>query len=74
VPRFVLRYRGKGTYPSATPEKLRGLGASIVEATSRMLLVEAEEAGLRELLASDRDWVMAPEVSYAHPDPRRSIK
>jgi len=73
VQRFVLRYRGSGD-PAAIREKLRALGASIIEDSGRMLLVEAPEQPLKEALASERGWLVAPEVSYAHPDPRRSIK
>jgi len=72
VQRYVLRYRGKGKYPAAVLEALRASGASIIEDTERMLLVEAPEHGLDRVLG--QEWLVTPEVSYALPDPRRSIK
>ena len=74
VPRFVLRYRGKGQYPARTLEKIRAAGGSIVEDAGRMLLVEAPEHALESALASERDWLVTPEVSYGRPDPRESTK
>ena len=53
---------------------LRALGASIIEDSGRMLLVEAPEQPLRAALASDHDWLVAPEVSYVIPNPRHSVK
>lgn len=72
--RFVLRYRGQGKYPAGTLEKLHATGASIVEDTGRMLLVEAPELALKGALVPERDWLVTPEVSYAVPNPRESLK
>jgi hypothetical protein len=73
VQRFVLRYRGKGD-PSGVHAKLRELGASIVEDSGRMLLVETPNASLKDALASERDWLVVPEVTYERPDTRQSVK
>ena len=72
--RFVLRYRGKGKYPADTITKIQAVGASIIEDTDRMLLVDGPELELRDLFAADPDWVLAPELSYKMPDPRKTIK
>lgn len=74
VPRFVVRYRGKGPYPEATLEKIQAAGASIIERAGRMLLVDGTERTLRDVLDPERDWSIAPEVSYEQPNPRFSVK
>jgi hypothetical protein len=74
--RFVLRYQGEGARPEADVARIRGLGgASIVdESSSRLLLVDAEEERLRELVGSMPDWVMAPEQTFAVPDTRKRVE
>jgi hypothetical protein len=74
VSRFVVRYRGKGEYPARVLEKIRSLGASIIDDSGRMLLVEAPKRGFEEAMASEQDWLVTPEVSYERPNPRQSIK
>lgn len=74
--RFVLRYQGEGTKPDADVARIRGLGdCSIVdESSSRLLLVDAEETQLRELVGSMPDWVLAPEQTFAVPDTRKRVQ
>ena len=74
MPRFVIRYRGKGEYPERVLKKMRSVGASIIEDSGRMLLVEAPKQRLEEAMASEPEWLVTPEVSYERPDPRQSIK
>lgn len=70
--RFVLRYRGEGPTPDADVERVRCLaGAVVVESSSRMLLVEADEQPLRRLVATLGRWVMAPEQTFPLPDTGR---
>lgn len=72
--RFVLRYRGEGTRPDDV-ERVRGLpGAVVVDSSARMLLVEADEQPLRDLVESLPDWVMAPEQTFGVPDPRHRVQ
>jgi hypothetical protein len=69
--RFILRYRGPGAKPAADVEHVRNLeGAKVLDDSSpRMLLVEAPEETLRGAVASLRDWMVAPEQTYAAPRP-----
>ena len=71
--RFVLRYLGKGD-PKGVHAKLRALGVAIVEDSGRMLLVAAPNPSLKHSLASERDWLVVPEVTHERPDPRQSEK
>lgn len=69
--RFVLRFRGKGAPPSRVADRLRDLpGTEVLDDAGRMVLVEGEEATLREALAGD-DWLLAPEREYKTRDDRR---
>lgn len=73
--RFVLRYRGEGARPEVDMARVRALaGAVIVEESSRMLLVEADEKRLGDLIDTLPDWVMAPEQTYAVPDTRQRVE
>ena len=70
----MLRYRGEGASPQADVARLAGLPeAVVVDATPRMLLVEADDepAALQALVDSLPDWVMAPEQGFPIPDTRR---
>ena len=69
-PRFVLRYRGDGPAPAADVAQVQELGgATVVDSSSRMLLVEADDAGaLRNLAGTLSDWILAPEQPYPFPD------
>ncbi len=74
-PRFVLRYRGDGPTPEADVAQVRDLhDAVVVDASSRMLLVESEPEPLRQLLDTLPDWIMAPEQQYGVPDTRKRIE
>ncbi len=73
--RFVLRYRGDGAKPDADVERVRALAeATVVDESSRMLLVESEQGPLSALVASLPDWVMAPEQTLAVPDTRKRVE
>jgi len=72
--RFVLRYRGEGASPEADVARVAELpDAVVVDATPRMLLVEAdtEPEELRALVDTLPDWVMAPEQGFPIPDTRK---
>lgn len=73
--RFILRYRGEGARPQDAVEKIRAIGgASVLEDSARMLLVEAPEQELRQALGSEADWIVAPEVTYEVPDTRKKVR
>ena len=70
--RFVLRYRGEGASPRSDVDRVAGLPATVVvDATPRMLLVEAEPDALQALVDELPDWVMAPEQGFPIPDTRK---
>lgn len=72
--RFVLRYRGDGPPPEADLERLRRLpGTTVLDASSRMVLVESAEDSLAGLVEAFPDWVVAPQQTIALPDTRPRI-
>ena len=76
MPRFILRFAGVGAIPADDLERWRALpNCQIVDQTSRMLLVEAEEQPLRDLVQERRDWRLTPETTTMRvPDPRPRVK
>ncbi len=73
--RFVLRYRGEGVAPEADVARVQGLDdATVVDVSSRMLLVESHPEPLRRLVGTLPDWVMAAEQTYAVPDTRQMVE
>ena len=46
----------------------------MVDASSRMLLVESEPEALRSVVAELPNWIMAPETAYGVPDPQARIE
>ena len=75
MPRFIVRYLGKGERPQQAVVRIRALeGASILDDSGTMLLVDASEQALRGAVGSDADWMIAPEVQYKVPDTRKKLK
>jgi len=73
--RFVLRYSGQGTTPEADVARVQQLDdATVVDSSSRMLLVESHPEPLRRLVDTLPDWVMGSEQSYAVPDTRETVE
>jgi hypothetical protein len=73
--RFVLRYERGGAPPEADVARVRALpGAVIVDASSNMLLVEAEPEPLRQVVDGLDGWAMAPERQYQVPDGRPRVE
>ena len=72
--RFVLRCGREGGAPDADVARVRAVPeAVIVDATSNMLLVEAEPEPLREVVDGLDGWVMTPERQYRAPDGREQL-
>jgi len=70
MPRFIVRYRGKGAKPPADVEQLRCLGETkVLDETPRMLLLEAPETALLCAVSAMPDWVVSREQSYNLPRP-----
>lgn len=67
--RFVLRYRGEGPKPKADIERVRRTnGATVIDETRRMMLVEADEEAIDALAGALSDWIVAPEGEMALPE------
>ena len=72
--RFILRYQGSGPKPDEDVAQVRGLRhTTVIDDSPRMLLVEAPEAALRELVDKKPEWVMAREQCYKLPEPHPSL-
>jgi len=68
----VLRYRGRGALPPADAARVAQLpGAVVIDASPRMLLVEADDEELQRLVDAMTDWMMAPERDVPLLDTRR---
>ncbi len=72
--RFILRYRGTGPAPEAHVERIRALPeARVLDASSRMMLVEAREEDLRNAVSEMPGWVLSAEQTIPLPDPRPKV-
>ncbi len=72
--RFILRYKGSGPKPDGDVNRICSLpDTTVIDRSSRMLLVGAPEPELRALIASMPDWVMSPEQTIKIPEPRPKI-
>ena len=72
--RFIFRFRGTGPIPSDELEKIRALPeVDIVDATPRMLLIEATDEDGQALMESMPEWVVSPEQTVTYPDPRPRV-
>lgn len=75
MPRFIVRYRGQGARPQDAVERICAIGgASVLEDSGRMMLVEAPEQELRKALGPEPDWIVMPEVKYEVPDTRQKVR
>jgi hypothetical protein len=73
--RYILRFRGQGSKPSADVELIRSLPHATVldEDSARMLLVEAPVEELQTAMHSLPGWVMAEERIVHLPDSRPRV-
>ena len=77
--RYIVRYLGEGSRPAADVRRIRAVRAVVVlDDSARMLLVEASQKSLKELLGSMPGWSWSPERTIRLPDhrpkPRRGPK
>ena len=73
--RFILRYRGKGGRPEEMVQRIRQLdGANVLDDSGRMLLVDAPEEALRQLIETQSDWILCSERVFPLPDTRKRIE
>jgi hypothetical protein len=73
MPRYILRY----CQPAVPAEHLAAIRSApkvrVVEETPRMVLVEATEQDLRDLLTPLAGWTVHAETMVPLPDPRKKI-
>jgi hypothetical protein len=73
--RFVLHYGGEAPRPKDVVRRIRAIsGASIVDDSDRLLLVDAPEAELRAVLEPHGDWSITPEKKYRVPSTRKRVE
>ncbi len=70
--RYIVRYVGTGPRPAADVERIRAAQELTVldDSSSRMLLVEASEERVRQVVESMPGWIWSPERMFRLPDPR----
>ena len=75
MPHFIVRYRGEGPRPADMVDRIRSLPDLRVldDESPRMLLVEAPEGPLRQLLSDRSDWLVAEQQAYRVPDTRPRV-
>lgn len=72
--RFVVRFQGRGAKPAADADRVRRLpGLTVLDESSRMLLIEGDDETLVPLIESFSGWVVALEQTYPMPDTRRRM-
>lgn len=71
--RFILRFKGKGAKPAEDVERFRALRNTTVldDSSSRMILIEAPDTELYELVSTMPEWIISKEKMIRLPDTRR---
>ena len=73
--RYILRYRGSQPAPPEHLQSIRATpGLRVLDQSSTMLLVDADESSLRARLQGMPGWSIHPEQSYPLPDTRKKIE
>ena len=71
IGRYILRFRGPGSTP---PDDVRLIsavpGARVIDQSDRVLLVEAPDGELRQLVSGMSRWVIGEERRYPLPNSR----
>lgn len=72
--RFILRYTGAGEKPPTDLRHIQGQpGVTVIDESSRMLLVEMPEEGASALKASLHSWSVSKDVIVPLPDSRERV-
>ena len=72
--RFIVRFRRDTAAKNAIVERLHASPeVVVVEETPRMVLVEADEQVLRQLVPDSDDVLVVPERHYERPNPSLTI-
>jgi hypothetical protein len=69
--KYILRYVGTGPRPVADVQRIRAVQElTVLDDSSRMLLIEASEERVKEVVGSMPGWTWSPERTIRLPDPR----
>lgn len=69
--RYIVRYVGEGLRPEADVQRIRSsAGLTVLDESSRLMLVEASAKRLESLLGSLPGWSWSPERAIRLPDAR----
>ena len=69
--RYILRSTGTGSKPTADMKRIRAAPrVTVLDDSGRMLLVEASEERVKELVSAMSGWSWSPERTIRLPDPR----
>jgi hypothetical protein len=73
--RFILRFKGQGTMPASDLAQIDAApDVTVVDRSSRMLLVEAPAQAIHRLAEMLSDWTVGPERMIPLPEPRPKIR
>lgn len=75
--RFIVRYAGKGDFPTDACQRLEAAaGVRVVDRSARMLLVEGDDAAIKTAVraALDASYVVTPEKQTPLPDTREKVR
>jgi hypothetical protein len=68
MPRFIVRFRGSNPDKKITTRLHDAPRIDVLQETDRMVLVEAEEADLLDVVRPSSSVVIVPERRYERPD------
>jgi hypothetical protein len=72
--RFILRFNGVGEKPAEDVRRIRLLpNATILDDSERMILIEAPDAAITELVKLLPQWGVSQESFVPLPDPRPKL-
>jgi len=73
--RYILRYGDSKQAPAEHLESIRSTASlRVIDESPRMMLVDADEADLREKIKELPGWSIHPERTYPLPDTRKKVE
>jgi hypothetical protein len=74
MPRFIVRFRGAAPGKEIVARLRNAPSIHVLEETTKMVLLEAEEADLLDVVQPTSEIVIVPERYYERPDTVPSIR
>ena len=73
--RFILRFNGVGEKPAEDVQRIRSLpNATVLDDSARMILIEAPDAAIAELVKLLPQWGVSQESLVPLPDSRPKLR